>query len=157
MKCLKQVGMEKKVSKLKCGIDTPIYKVDSKGVGISGGEAQRIAIARASYKKAPILILDEPTSELDPIAEYNLYKLINKSVQNKSAIFISHRLSSCKFCNKIVVIDDGSIIQQDSHEQLIEEGGKTYNYGMRKHNFIINNTVLTALIRNLNLCYFEHS
>ena len=94
---------------------------------ISGGEAQKIAIARALYKVAPFIILDEPTAALDPIAEAEIYAKFNDIAGDKTAIYISHRLSSCKFCDEIMVFHEGSVIQQGTHESLVaEENGKYY-------------------------------
>ena len=94
---------------------------------ISGGEAQKIAIARALYKNAPFLILDEPTAALDPIAEAEIYAQLDQITGDRTAIYISHRLSSCKFCDEIAVFDEGQIVQQGRHEELLqEERGKYY-------------------------------
>ena len=92
----------------------------------SGGEGQKIAIARALYKDAPFLILDEPTAALDPIAEAEIYEKLNDMVGDKTAIYISHRLSSCKFCDEIVVFDAGKIIQQGAHEALLADESGEY-------------------------------
>ena len=110
------------------GADTYLYKdYDKDGVNISGGEAQKNAIARALYKNSPFIILDEPTAALDPIAEADIYSRFNDIVADKTAIYISHRLSSCKFCDKIAVFHEGKIIQQGTHASLIkEESGKYY-------------------------------
>lgn len=86
---------------------------------VSGGEAQKIAIARALYKDAPFIILDEPTAALDPIAEAEIYSKFNEIVGDKTAIYISHRLSSCKFCDEIAVFHNGSVVQQGTHESLV--------------------------------------
>lgn len=109
-------------------LDTTLYKdFDVNGVEISGGEAQKIAIARAQYKDSSILILDEPTSALDPIAEYEIYKKLNSIAKDKTAIFISHRMSSCRFCDRIAVFDEGELIQLGSHESLLmQRDGKYY-------------------------------
>ena len=98
---------------------------DPDGVECSGGEAQKIAIARSLYKDAPFIILDEPTASLDPIAEADIYSKFNDIAKGKSAIYISHRLSSCKFCDEIAVFHEGQIIQHGSHDELLsEEDGK---------------------------------
>ncbi len=109
-------------------LDTYLYKnFDKTGIEISGGEAQKIAIARALYKNAPFIILDEPTAALDPIAEAEIYSKFNDIADNKTAIYISHRLSSCRFCDNIVVFHEGTIIQKGSHEQLVSDlDGKYY-------------------------------
>ena len=103
-------------------LETSLYKdFDSRGVEISGGEAQKIAIARALYKQAPVLVLDEPTAALDPRAEYDVYRNLHHVCENRTAIFISHRMSSCRFCQRILVLDGGCLIQEGSHEELLEE------------------------------------
>ena len=97
------------------------------GVTVSGGEAQKIAIARALYKDAPFIILDEPTAALDPVAEAEIYAKFNEIAGDKTAIYISHRLSSCKFCDEIAVFDHGEVIQQGTHERLLADpAGKYY-------------------------------
>ena len=105
-----------------------LYKdLSDDGVEISGGEAQKIAIARALYKDAPFIILDEPTAALDPITEAEIYGKFDKITGDKTAIYISHRLSSCKFCDEIAVFQDGKVIQQGSHETLVaDKAGKYY-------------------------------
>ena len=110
------------------GLDTPLYKdFDENGVEISGGEAQKIAIARAIYKNTPFVVLDEPTAALDPIAEYEVYSQFNNIVEDKTAIFISHRLSSCRFCQDIAVFHEGELVQRGGHDQLLaDEKGKYY-------------------------------
>lgn len=110
------------------GLDTYLYKdLSEKGLEISGGEAQKIAIARALYKDAPFIILDEPTAALDPISESQIYHQFDKIIGNKTAIYISHRLSSCQFCDEIIVFDKGKIIQQGTHQELLlDKDGKYY-------------------------------
>ena len=94
---------------------------------LSGGEAQKIAIARALYKDAPFVILDEPTAALDPLAEAEVYEKFGQITEAKTAVCISHRLSSCRFCHKIIVFDGGSIVQVGTHEQLVhDKEGKYY-------------------------------
>ncbi|MDE5590505.1 MAG: ABC transporter ATP-binding protein/permease [Acetatifactor sp.] len=126
--CLNKVGVWDKFSKTERGLETPLgtgYQND--GVEISGGEAQRIALARALYKDAPYIILDEPTAALDPIAEAEVYSKFNEIVENKTAIYISHRLSSCRLADKILVFHDGEIVQQGNHDQLVTDtAGKYY-------------------------------
>ncbi len=113
-------GVSEWIDDLEHGEDTYIYKyfVES-GVEPSGGQGQKMAIARALYKDAPIVILDEPTAALDPISEYEVYQNFDQLVQNKTAIYISHRLSSCRFCDRIIVFNDGKLIEEGTHEQLL--------------------------------------
>ena len=126
--CLEKAGFLENLAKLKHGMDTCLYKdCDKDGVNVSGGEAQKIAIARALYKDAPFIILDEPTAALDPIAEAEIYEKFNDIAGDKTAVYISHRLSSCKFCDEIVVFHEGSVIQQGTHEALVaDRDGKYY-------------------------------
>lgn len=123
-RCLTQAGVMDRVEKMPQGLDTYLYKnLEKKGVEVSGGEAQKIAIARALYKDAPFIILDEPTAALDPIAEAEVYSKFDQIAGDKTAVYISHRLSSCKFCDDIVVFDHGHIVQQGNHQQLVETEG----------------------------------
>lgn len=118
-------GLTEKVAGLEKGVETSIYKeFDETGIEFSGGEGQKVAIARAVYKDAPIIILDEPTAALDPIAEYEVYKNFNSLSQGKTAIYISHRLSSTRFTDNIAVLSNGTLIEYGSHEELmsIENG-----------------------------------
>ena len=109
------------------GIHTFLYKdLDESGVHVSGGEAQKIAIARALYKDAPFIILDEPTAALDPISESEIYSKFDTLVGERTAVYISHRLSSCKFCDEILVFDHGHLVQQGSHQQLVHDRDGMY-------------------------------
>ena len=127
-KCLTDAGFGDRLSAMPRGLDTWLYKdLNEDGVDISGGEAQKIAIARALYKDAPFLILDEPTAALDPVAEAEIYSKLNDIVEDRTAVYISHRLSSCKFCDEIAVFEGGQIVQQGSHEALLAEEGGTYS------------------------------
>lgn len=125
---LVKAGLSERLSTMPKGLDTPLYKdFEEEGVEISGGEAQKIALARALYKNAPFIVLDEPTAALDPIAEFEIYTKFNELVGDKTAIYISHRLSSCRFCDDIVVFHEGELIQRGCHETLItDESGKYY-------------------------------
>ena len=106
--CLEKAGFGERLSTMPDGIHTPLYKdFETTGVEVSGGEAQKIALARALYKDAPFIILDEPTAALDPIAEAEIYSKFNDIAGDKTAIYISHRLSSCKFCDEIAVFHEG--------------------------------------------------
>ncbi|MCR5279934.1 MAG: ABC transporter ATP-binding protein/permease, partial [Lachnospiraceae bacterium] len=114
-----RVGLHDFVDKLPKGVDTNIFKFfDEEGVEPSGGEQQKIAIARALCKDAPVVILDEPTAALDPIAEYEIYKQFNSLVGGKTAFYISHRLSSCQFCDHIAVFSEGHIAEYGTHAEL---------------------------------------
>ena len=125
--CLKKAGFEHRLEEMPSGLDTSLYKdFDRNGVEISGGEAQKIAIARALYKNTPFIILDEPTAALDPIAEYEIYSSFNNIVQDKTAIYISHRLSSCRFCDKIAVFHEGNIVQMGTHAELLSNRSGKY-------------------------------
>ncbi len=117
-----------KSQEAKNGTETYLYKDYQKdGVEVSGGEAQKIAIARALYKDAPFIVLDEPTAALDPIAEAEIYSKFDEIAGDKTAIYISHRLSSCKFCDEILVFHKGAVIQQGTHEELVADAqGKYY-------------------------------
>ena len=126
--CLKNAGFETRFASMPKGLDTYLYKdLDEKGIQISGGEAQKIAIARALYKDAPFIILDEPTAALDPVAEAEIYSKFNDIVTDKTTVYISHRLSSCKFCDEIAVFHEGNVVQKGTHEELInDKNGKYY-------------------------------
>jgi len=117
---LTQAGLKARIEKLENGIDTYLYSnFGEQGIEVSGGEAQKIAIARALYKDTPLVILDEPTSALDPISEYEIYTKFDTLVENKTAIYISHRMASCRFCDSIIVFDKGEIIQSGNHDELL--------------------------------------
>ena len=126
IECLKKAGFAERLNSLPNDLDTFLYKdIDADGIEISGGEAQKIALARALYKNAPFIILDEPTAALDPIAEAEVYSNFNSIVGDKTAIYISHRLSSCRFCDRIAVFDSGSVVQFGTHDELVaDENGK---------------------------------
>jgi len=122
--CIEKSGLTDKIFSLRKGIETYIYKtLASDGIEFSGGEGQKLAVARAIYKNAETLVLDEPTSTLDPIAEYELFSKLNDISENKTTIFISHRLSSTKFCDRIIVLSNGEIIEIGSHDELIKQNG----------------------------------
>ena len=127
-KALIDAGFADRLAAMEKGLDTMLYKnLSEDGVEVSGGEAQKIAIARALYKDAPFIILDEPTAALDPIAEAEIYSKFDEIAGDKTAIYISHRLSSCKFCDEIAVFHEGAVIQQGSHAELLaDRGGKYY-------------------------------
>ena len=127
-KALVDAGFGGRLESLPQGLDTVLYKdLSDDGVEISGGEAQKIAIARALYKDAPFIILDEPTAALDPITEAEIYSKFDRIAGDKTAIYISHRLSSCKFCDEIAVFQDGNVIQQGTHHQLLADQDGKYH------------------------------
>ncbi|MCQ2577725.1 MAG: ABC transporter ATP-binding protein/permease [Treponema sp.] len=120
-KIVTQAGLKEDVKKLKLGLETPVFKsYDKDGTELSGGQQQKTAISRALYKDAPIVILDEPTAALDPVAEYEIYRQFNTLVGGKTAVYISHRLSSCKFCDRIAVFADHTIKEYGTHEELVK-------------------------------------
>ncbi|WP_035292894.1 ABC transporter ATP-binding protein [Clostridium sp. KNHs214] len=125
---VEEVGLKERLNTMSKGVHTSLYKdFDEEGIEISGGEAQKIALARALYRDAPIMILDEPTAALDPISEFEIYSKFNEIVGTKTAFYISHRLSSCRFCDEIAVFHEGRIIQKGNHKNLIkDEEGKYY-------------------------------
>ena len=119
---LKKLKLSKKVEGMKEGMDTWLYQdYGEKGREVSGGEAQKLAICRALYKDSEVVVLDEPTAALDPVAEYEVYKDFQHIAENKTAVFVSHRLSSCRFCDRIFVFEHGKIVQKGSHEKLLCE------------------------------------
>lgn len=128
IECLKKAGFAERLNSLPNDLDTFLYKdIDAEGVEISGGEAQKLALARALYKNTPFIILDEPTAALDPISEYEVYSKFNEIAGTKTSIYISHRLASCRFCDKIAVFHEGEIIQIGIHEELLaDRRGKYY-------------------------------
>ena len=120
---LAKVGLTDRVQLLPQGVRTRLYNNNGSGVDLSGGEAQRTAIARALYKDAPFVILDEPTAALDPIAEAEIYKQFSQMTAGKTAVYISHRMSSCKFCDRIIVLDHGRIAEDGTHDTLLANHG----------------------------------
>ncbi|MBR3974688.1 MAG: ABC transporter ATP-binding protein [Clostridia bacterium] len=127
-KCLELAGIKDRVEEFPKKLKQSVYKLYEKdGIDLSGGEEQKIAIARALYKDAPFVILDEPTAALDPIAESEIYSRFNDIAGSKTAVYISHRLSSCRFCSRIVVFDKGQIIQEGTHEELLAEADGKYS------------------------------
>ena len=127
-KALIDAGFGDRFASLEKGLDTFVYKnLTEDGVDVSGGEAQKIAIARALYKDAPFIILDEPTAALDPIAEAEIYGKFDEIAGDKTAIYISHRLSSCKFCDEIAVFHEGAVIQHGTHAELVADVSGKYH------------------------------
>lgn len=123
--CAVEAGLKEKIDSLPKGIHTELLKVvDDEGVDFSGGEKQKLALARALYKDAPIIVLDEPTSALDAIAEQRLYESFDKMIGEKSAVYISHRLASTKFCDKVAMFKNGEMIEYGTHEELMKINGE---------------------------------
>lgn len=120
-----EAGLQEKVLSLRKGIDTELLKiVDEEGVDLSGGEKQKLALARALYKAAPVVVLDEPTSALDALAEQQLYERFDHMIGKKSAVYISHRLASTRFCDRVAMFRDGAMVEYGSHEELMAKGGE---------------------------------
>lgn len=120
---LEEVGLAEKIHSFPKQVETNLYHYDTDGINISGGEAQKTVIARALYKDAPLVILDEPTAALDPISEYEIFAQFQRMVKGKTSIFISHRMGSCKICDEIFVFDQGKIVQHGTHEELLSKQG----------------------------------
>jgi ATP-binding cassette subfamily B protein len=127
-KALVTAGFGERLNSLEKGLDTMLGKdCDKEGVTLSGGEEQKVAIARAIYRNSPFVVFDEPTAALDPISEYEVYTKLNEIVGGKTAVFISHRLSSCRFCDDIAVFHEGALIQYGDHDTLLtDKSGKYY-------------------------------
>ncbi len=121
--CLVKAGLWEKISSQEAGIHTPMTRELTQGLVLSGGEQQKLLMARALYKDAPILILDEPTAALDPIAESQTYEQFHEIAWDKTAIYISHRLASTRFCDRIAFLDKGAVAEEGTHEELIRRGG----------------------------------
>ena len=127
MELVEDVGLGDKVRELPKGITSMIGKAyDEDGIEMSGGQGQKVAIARALYKDASLIILDEPTSALDPLAEAEIYEHFNELVGDKTAIYISHRMSSSVFCDKILIIDGGKVSDFDTHKNLMKKTDSLY-------------------------------
>lgn len=122
--CLREAGLSEKRNSLENGLDTELLKVvDARGVDLSGGEKQKLALARALYKDAPVVVLDEPTAALDALAEKQLYERFDSMIRERTAVYISHRLASTRFCDKIAMFVDGELREYGTHEDLIRQRG----------------------------------
>ena len=123
--CLKASGLNEKIGSLAGGIDSKYDKTFwDDGISLSGGEQQKLLLARALYRGSPVVVLDEPTAALDPVSENRLYETYDEMMKGKSTIFISHRLASTRFCSRIVLIEDGSIVEEGTHDELIRKKGR---------------------------------
>ncbi len=121
---IRKSGLEDRINSLKYGINTTVYKeLHDDGIEFSGGEGQKLALARALYKNSEIMVLDEPSSSLDPSGEYELFYMLSQISRNKTTILISHRLSFTRYCDRIVVLENSRIIENGSHEELLTQNG----------------------------------
>ena len=138
IKALKMAGVYDKIMTLKDGVDTMMTKeFDEEGAVLSGGESQKVAVARTFVKEAPMKIFDEPSSALDPIAEYELFKSILKEAKDHTMLFISHRLSSVKDCDKVFMLEKGTLIEEGTHKELIAAQKQYYQmYKMQAMNYL---------------------
>ena len=117
-------GLGERLAGLSRGVQTELLKViDEDGIDLSGGEKQKLALARALYKDAPVVVLDEPTAALDALAEYRLYQQFDAMIGHKTAVYISHRLSSSRFCDAVAMFKDGEMIEYGTHDELMQRGG----------------------------------
>lgn len=122
--CLKKAGILEKINTLPKGLETHLGReVYKDGVLLSGGQMQRLMLARALYKNGKILMLDEPTAALDPIAENAIYQKYSEMTQGRTSLFISHRLASTRFCDRIIYMEQGEIREEGNHEELLASGG----------------------------------
>lgn len=134
-KSLSLVGLDTKITSLPNGIHSRLMKgIFDDSIDLSGGEKQKLMLARALYKEAAVIVLDEPTAALDPIAENELYMKYSALTSGKTSIYISHRLASTRFCDKIVLIENGEIMEVGSHDELIKQGGQyAYMFDLQSH------------------------
>ena len=122
--CIEKAGLRNKIQELPKGLETHLGRLlYDDGTELSGGETQRLMLARALYKDAPMLVLDEPTAALDPIAENDIYLKYNEMTKGRTSLYISHRLASTQFCDRILFLADGNIAEEGTHQTLLEAGG----------------------------------
>lgn len=122
--CLEKAGLQKMIKELPKGLETHLGRdIYDDGIMLSGGQTQRVLLARALYKNAPILVLDEPTAALDPLAENDIYMKYNAMCAGKTSVFISHRFASTRFCDRVVYVADGKAAEVGTHDELIKLGG----------------------------------
>ena len=122
---MKAAGIYEKVQSLPGGMDTHLMKgIYEDGIDLSGGEMQKLLLARAIYKDGSILVLDEPTAALDPIAENNLYLRYRELTEGRTCVYISHRFASTRFCDRIILLEDGAIKESGTHEELMRKKGR---------------------------------
>lgn len=123
--CIEKAGLTKKIQSLPRGLETPVGReVYKDGILLSGGETQRLMLARALYKDGPVLLLDEPTAALDPIAENDIYMKYSDMTKGRTSVFISHRLASTRFCDRILFMGNGTVLEEGTHDQLLAKGGE---------------------------------
>ena len=126
---LQDNGMGERMGKMYRGLDTPVTKrLEASGVDLSGGEEQKVAIVRALYKDSPVLILDEPTSALDPVAEHEIYRKFAEMSEGKTTVYISHRIYSTRFCDKIAVFEKGEMKEYGTFDELMGQKGLYYDF-----------------------------
>jgi len=133
--CLELAGLKERVLETEHGLETALTRMlDPQGIDLSGGQTQRLMLARALYKDAPVVIMDEPTAALDAIAEAELYERYNEMVGGKTSLYISHRLSSTRFCDRIAFINNGRVTELGNHEQLMAlRGSYAEMYAVQAH------------------------
>ena len=135
-------GMGERLKKMYKGLDTPITKtLYASGVDLSGGERQKVAIIRSLFNDAPVLVLDEPTAALDPVSEYEVYRKFSEMSEGKLAVYISHRIYSTRFCDKIAVFDNGEMKEYGTFDQLMDRKGLYYDF-YQAQSEIVNNGVV---------------
>lgn len=123
--CIGRAGLSQKVESLPEGYETKLEKkVFDEAPELSGGELQRLMLARALYKEGPVIVLDEPTAALDPIAENDIYLKYNELTKGRTSVYISHRLASTRFCDRILLLENGEIVEEGTHEELMEKNGR---------------------------------